>query len=393
MARNHGEYKDITFDKYSRRKAGRKSWEGLPTDIDGLPIVWSPITSPSQVEEKAVVPLVPFEGKTTIRQIDIKPMSQDDLELALPFDPVEKLGQNFLVDPEIIRLFWQATVPGANVVEIGVGPANLTPGIAESANQVTGLEIFPDFASIQQSNLADYSNVEIVFGDALRFDFVSWVRNSDPDIPLQIMGNIPFHISEGLLIRCAQIGRRLESIVLIVGQNLQEIIDVSQKPYHERYSKLAFVASIFETVSSVDIPNDCFWPAPPVNGGLVTLVPREFDPNGNDMALKIRREIITNPELAVGKIIKGLSRQTSSKQLDGKGQNRYDRRRTKDGLKQFVGRRVDSLMDDTDQIDTQGRRANNLLSRINLPEDLLNTPFNRLDNGQIKMLAQALADL
>jgi 16S rRNA (adenine1518-N6/adenine1519-N6)-dimethyltransferase len=336
--------------------------------------------------DKEVDAVVSSENQTKEQPFFI---SKDDLERSLPFKPIEKLGQNFLINPDIVKLFTDSTLYGADVVEIGTGPGNLTIGIAEKARRVIGLEIYSGYVEIQQKYLANFSNIEIIIGDALRFDFKKWI-NEFPDSLHQIMGNIPFHISEPLLTRCAQLGNKIDRITLLVGENLREIIDSSRDPYHEGYSRLAFVISVYDVEELVKLDKDDFWPAPPVNGGFIVLSPRECDLKGKNTSLSIRRQIIQNPNLAVGKIIKSEIRKlTSSKKLDSNASNRYNRRQAKIHVSEMINRQGFVSGQETNN-DIQ---ENKLAKRIDISSKILETPFNRLTNQQIRELAIMLHNL
>ncbi len=127
-----------------------------------------------------------------------QPLSKAILERILPFEPVEKLGQNFLVDPAMVRRVVTSTLIGADVVEIGCGPGNITRGIAQRASNVIGIDIFPNFAEAQQTILRNCTNVQVLVQNALKFNFKRWI-GSNRDARHQVIGNIPFQISEPLL--------------------------------------------------------------------------------------------------------------------------------------------------------------------------------------------------
>jgi len=59
------------------------------------------------------------------------------------FRPSHRLGQNFLVDPQLRdRVAEEAGVgPGDSVLEVGAGPGSLTVALAERAEKVIALEI------------------------------------------------------------------------------------------------------------------------------------------------------------------------------------------------------------------------------------------------------------
>ena len=387
-------------DNFTSRNKSRQKARQVDT---GIPFNWYPEV-PSSRDVGAVRGADVDSSPTTSSRAPVRFMTQANLEDELGFDPVATLGQNFLINPEVGQRYINSTIPEADVVEIGIGPASLTAGIATKASRVIGLEIFPGYQDVQERNLAGHDNVEVRIQDALKFDFKRWA-DQNPGTEKQVMGNIPFHISEGLLSRLAKLGRKIDNITLLVGENLRDTIEASQNPHHDHYSRLAFVTSVYEVGDVTRVDKNDFWPAPPVDGGLVSLTPRECDPDGTTRRLDIRRQIVQNPDLAVGKIIQsGALVEPSSKNLSGRAARQYDRRQTKkqlitmaryaqaeeqsNGRTRFKIRLPGSTENDADY----GASNQRLVRQINLSREILETPFNKLNNGQVQELAIALED-
>jgi 16S rRNA A1518/A1519 N6-dimethyltransferase RsmA/KsgA/DIM1 with predicted DNA glycosylase/AP lyase activity len=315
----------------------------------------------------------------SVRRKEFHTLTAQELDALMPFCPIENLGQNFLVNDDIARRFVNFTIPGASVVEVGIGTGNMTWGIAQKADNVIGLEIYPGFAPCHETTLADSQNVKVIFADALSFNFKKWAERNH-DRTLQVMGNIPFHISEGLITRLAALGDSISSITLLVGGNLRDIIEASDNPHSQDYSKLAFYLSVYDKSSMTYVQKTDFWPSAPVSGGLVNLTPRDYDPRGKDFTLKIKKQLVLNPELSPAKIINGLFT-SGGKNRTKEDSHRYERRQVRQNLNRMVAGREDS------------GRAALVTGRINLPADILNTPFSRLSNQQIRSLAIALDNL
>lgn len=327
--------------------------------------------------------------KAQLTQLDTRPLSMQhhkefraltakELDSLMPFDPIEKLGQNYLINNSIAKKFVNYTIPDASVVEVGVGTGNMTWGISQLASEVTGLEVYPGYAPCYDVTLSDSKNVKVIFADALSFDYKQWA-NRHRGQTLQVMGNIPFHISEGLITKLASLGDSISAITLLVGGNLRDIIEASDNPYSNEYSKLAFYLSIYDKSPTIFVNKNDFWPTARVTGGLVNLTPRDFDPNGKDLALKVKKQLILNPDLSVAKILNGLSN-VDNKGRDKRASHRYERRQVKTDLRQMLSGSYLS-------------QRNLVVEKVNLSPDILNTPFNRLNNQQIQSLAIALDDL
>ncbi len=94
--------------------------------------------------------------------------------MAPPFPPaLKRLGQNFLIDPNIIRKIVAAAAlrPDDLVLEIGPGRGALTAGLCAEAGRVIAVEIDPQLQPHLQQNLAHCRNLDLRIEDALKFPF------------------------------------------------------------------------------------------------------------------------------------------------------------------------------------------------------------------------------
>src|SRR5262249_53397645 len=84
--------------------------------------------------------------------------------------PKNKLGQNFLIDLNLLDLILRAAeLPKDDVVlEIGSGTGGLTVRLAEQARAVLGVEIDPGFFTLAREVNAPLANVSLLHADALK---------------------------------------------------------------------------------------------------------------------------------------------------------------------------------------------------------------------------------
>lgn len=114
----------------------------------------------------------------------------------------KELGQNFLVDPTVCpRIAEKAQIDGIGVLEIGPGFGALTSELAKRAAKVVAVEIDPDVIPQLTENLKDFPNTEIVRGDAMEMDFAALIRDRFGDMPVAIVGNLPYYITSPLITR------------------------------------------------------------------------------------------------------------------------------------------------------------------------------------------------
>src|SRR5579883_1354605 len=82
----------------------------------------------------------------------------------------KRLGQNFLVNPEVLNNILKAAeiTQEDHVLEIGPGLGILTEQLAAHAGQVTCIELDRNIIPILKKNLGPNKNVEIIHQDALK---------------------------------------------------------------------------------------------------------------------------------------------------------------------------------------------------------------------------------
>lgn len=149
------------------------------------------------------------------------------------------LGQNFLYDPSILKRIVQAAELDAEdlVVEIGPGPGRLTKMLAERVKKVIAIELDENLFRKLKSELAEYKNVELIHGDALKYSYENLPE-------FKVVANIPYYITTPIIFRLLEIKqtypietKKTTEIILprpplVKGGrgNLKLIFHVNQKP-------------------------------------------------------------------------------------------------------------------------------------------------------------------
>ena len=110
--------------------------------------------------------------------------------------PKKSLGQHFLVDRNVLGVIERLARLEANdvVVEIGPGLGVLTTFLADRVRHVHAIELDRGLEGPLGEALAGRTNVDLVFGDALAFDFDSL----DPR-PSKLVANLPYNVATPLV--------------------------------------------------------------------------------------------------------------------------------------------------------------------------------------------------
>ncbi|MEM0011337.1 MAG: 16S rRNA (adenine(1518)-N(6)/adenine(1519)-N(6))-dimethyltransferase RsmA [Candidatus Bathyarchaeia archaeon] len=200
--------------------------------------------------------------------------------------PKRRLGQNFLVDEEVLkRLISYASVNEKdNVLEIGAGLGFLTERLARIAGHVVAVEIDPVLVKILSRRLSGYKNVSILKGDILKMEEPPYI-NKVVSIP-------PYSISSPLIFWLLK--RKFDCAVLTFQEEFGRRL-VAQ-PGVSDYGRLTVAVYYYAEPELLDfIPKESFWPTPEVNSVIVRLRPRKppFYVRDEELFFRFLRAVFT----------------------------------------------------------------------------------------------------
>ncbi len=206
--------------------------------------------------------------------------------------PTKSLGQNFLIDGNILRLIAEAggAAPGVNVLEVGPGLGVLTRELAERGATVTALEKDERLKGVLAETLADLG-VNLVWGDALDYDYASVPAGT------RVIANLPYYISTALLTRFMKSGNIVSATVLVQREVAERL---GSQPGQDGYGYLSALVSLHGKARLLrDVPKGAFFPAPDVTSSVVRLdFTGEQPPQGLvlllEQALHHRRKTLRN---------------------------------------------------------------------------------------------------
>ena len=109
----------------------------------------------------------------------------------------KELGQHFLVDENIVRVAGRLAELGPEdvVLEIGPGLGVLTAFLADHVRLVHAVELDRSLEPALRERLGNRTNVELVFGDALRVP----LHELDPP-PGKLVANLPYNVATPLVV-------------------------------------------------------------------------------------------------------------------------------------------------------------------------------------------------
>ncbi|THJ20645.1 MAG: ribosomal RNA small subunit methyltransferase A [Nitrospira sp. CG24E] len=184
--------------------------------------------------------------------------------------PIKRLGQNFLIDPNIVRkiVALAELASSDHVLEIGPGRGILTEALSRAAGRVTAVEVDPRLQAYLETRQAELPNVELVCEDALAYPVESLLMGT------VVVANLPYYISTPLLFRLLDQRDRFPRMVLML-QN--EVADrLVAKPNGSDYGVLSVMAQYAaEITKAFRVSGNCFRPKPEVGSAVVLLRAKE----------------------------------------------------------------------------------------------------------------------
>lgn len=171
--------------------------------------------------------------------------------------PIKYLGQNFLIDKEILEYIADLSDPQNNelIVEIGSGVGNLTQELLDRGANLLAVEKDKNLANLLQE---EYKNKKLkIYNDSI-------LNLKEENIigPYKVVGNIPYYLTGKILQKFLFSKNPPSLIILTVQKELGERI-VTQAP------KASFISMMLASLAKAEIKKtiraDKFWPKPKVD--------------------------------------------------------------------------------------------------------------------------------
>ncbi|MBK1878139.1 16S rRNA (adenine(1518)-N(6)/adenine(1519)-N(6))-dimethyltransferase RsmA [Pelagicoccus mobilis] len=204
----------------------------------------------------------------------LSPSQTRELLEQLGHRPRKQLGQNFLIDGNIVRksLELANVSSGDHVVEIGPGLGTLTRALLEKGAIVHAVEFDPKLGDHIESIAQDEANLHLVKGDALDHP----LGDLPSDIgDYKIVANLPYAISTPWM--AVVLERQLPSVMTLMLQK-EAAQRYAAKSGTKQFGAISiFLHAAFDILPGHDVSGSCFYPKPDVGSTLLHLR-RKSDP-------------------------------------------------------------------------------------------------------------------
>ncbi|REE66508.1 dimethyladenosine transferase [Paenibacillus taihuensis] len=216
------------------------------------------------------------EGTRT--SVDVgSPKRTKDIIAKYGFTFKKSLGQNFLIDQNILRKIVGAAeldkTKGA--LEIGPGIGALTQQLSQEAGRVTAIEIDNRLIPILQDVFADSPNVHVEHGDVLKLNLSELMEKQFAGLSgVSVVANLPYYVTTPILMKLLEEKLPLENIVVMIQKEVAQ--RMAAKPGGKDYGSLSVAVQYYCVPELVCIvPHTVFIPQPNVDSAVIKLSVRE----------------------------------------------------------------------------------------------------------------------
>lgn len=188
--------------------------------------------------------------------------------IAHGFHPNRTLGQNFLIDRNVLEAIVDASgaTPQTNLLEVGPGLGVLTEALLDCGARVTAVEKDSRLCAWLRESLGDRAPLTLIEGDMLACNLDTLlVPRFDA-----FVSNLPYSVGTRILIDVA-LHRAAPPLLTVLVQS--EVADRFAAPPGGAQRGLAgvWLQRLYEVERLRTIKASCFWPRPKIDSTLVRL--------------------------------------------------------------------------------------------------------------------------
>lgn len=197
--------------------------------------------------------------------------------------PKNKLGQNFLIDLNLLDLILRSAELTAEdlALEVGSGTGSLTVRLLEQAGAVVSIELDPAFAALTDEEVKQRDRVAL-----LRSDVLKNKNELNPDVlravadlgqrcgtrRIKLVSNLPYAVAVPVITNLLLCDLVVERMVVTVQWEIAERLLAS--PGTKDYGALAVLVQSLADVELVRrLSPKVFWPRPQVDSAIVCIRP------------------------------------------------------------------------------------------------------------------------
>ncbi len=192
----------------------------------------------------------------------------------------KSLGQNFIIDPNILRniVHHAGLTEESGAIEVGPGIGALTEHLARGAKKVVAFEIDQRLLPVLEDTLSPYDNVKIIHSDILKADVKTVLQEEMSDLKdIMVVANLPYYVTTPILIKLLTENLPIRGLVVMMQKEVADRI--TARPGTKEYGSLSIAIQYygFAEVAMI-VPKTVFMPQPNVDSAVIRIIKYDQPP-------------------------------------------------------------------------------------------------------------------
>lgn len=192
----------------------------------------------------------------------------------------KSLGQNFIIDPNILRniVSHAELTKDSAAIEIGPGIGALTEHLARAAGKVVAFEIDQRLLPVLEDTLSPYDNVEIIHSDILEANVKQIFEDKLTGIKdVMVVANLPYYVTTPILLKLLMDRLPIRGMVVMMQKEVADRI--TAVPGTKAYGSLSIAIQYYMKAEvAMVVPRGVFMPQPNVESAVIKLTRHETPP-------------------------------------------------------------------------------------------------------------------
>lgn len=225
----------------------------------------------------------------------------------MDFHPSRVLGQNFLIDRNILNILLDAAqlIATDRVLEVGPGLGVLTGALLEGVAAVIAIEKDRRLAAWLRQRFDAHPKLTLIEDDALDCDLPTLLDGPG----IKLVANLPYAIAARLMVRLTELPHPPARMVVTIQREVADRLVAA--PSTRDYGLLTILMQRHYAIQTVKIVSrTCFWPPPAVQSAIVSLERRPGPLGGatDEAALRdLLRHVFSQRRKTLARILRDLT--------------------------------------------------------------------------------------
>lgn len=209
----------------------------------------------------------------------------------------KSLGQNFLIDQNVLENIVEGSGidKNTNVIEVGPGAGTLTYELCRRAKKVISIEIDNKLRAVLDDVMSEFDNFKLIMCDVLKADLEKIQNEEFGGEEFAVVANLPYYITTPVIMRFLESSLNVKSLTLMVQKEVAErmIAGAGGKDYGALSVAVRFYSKP-EIICTA--PPHCFIPQPKVTSTVIKLSVYEnlpYKPISKDFFFKIIKSVFS----------------------------------------------------------------------------------------------------